>query len=48
MRLSIYSKSNTLLLSALALAAVASCGKAPVEPQTVAKQAAVEKPGPSH
>ena len=44
MHLSIYSKSNKLLLSALAFAVLASCGKAPVENQTVAQQPAVEKP----
>lgn len=44
MHLSIYSKSNKLLLSALAFAVLASCGKAPVEHQAVAQQAAVEKP----
>ncbi|KKL01594.1 alpha-amylase [Rheinheimera mesophila] len=44
MHLSIYSKSNKLLLSALAFAVLASCGKAPVEHQAVAQQPAVEKP----
>ncbi len=43
MHLSIYSNSNKLLLSALAFAVLASCGKAPVENQTVAQQPAVEK-----
>lgn len=47
MHLSIYSKGSKLLFSALTLAVLASCGKAPVQDQTAVTQAIAEQPAPT-